>query len=346
MSHTKKWVLFSLLSILLTLFFIAGVNFFMDPLWTFEHEHQFNQYQRASKERQQKSNALYFRTQKYNSLILGSSRTTYMDQDKWDANTYNYAVSDMQPNEYGAYLDFAINKAKQPVKRVIIGLDFFGALTYAPMVSKQPDLILDEINKPFYRYKLLLSIDSLDYSFKNIKSSFTKPYGKYTYNNIKASFPNNNLSKIDYLKRIQGNLETYARDRYSHPYDGNYQNEISEFVEAYPDIEFIVFTTPVSSEHLDLLISKNLYKDYERWLKESVKVFGKINHFMYKNELTKSANIYFKDSNHAFNSTNECLTKEMLEQDSNCSKINMILTRENLDTKLSTLRELNLYEGK
>jgi hypothetical protein len=36
----------------------------------------------------------------------------------------------------------------------------------------------------------------------------------------------------------------------------------------------------------------------------------------------------------------------MLEQDSNCSKINMILTRENLDTKLSTLRELNLYEGK
>ena len=174
MAYAKKWIIYTLVSIFVTLCFFATINFAMDPLWTFEHSHKYNQHQRARKERQQKSNVLYFRTPKYDTLLFGSSRITYMNQHKWDRKTFNYAVSDMQPNEYNHYLNFAINEAKQPIKRVIIGLDFFGALTYSPLISKDPQAIISPITKPLYRYKLLLSLDSLDYSFKNIKYYFQK----------------------------------------------------------------------------------------------------------------------------------------------------------------------------
>ena len=95
---------------------IASINYYMDPMWTFNHEHKFSDYQRARKERQQKSNALYFRDKKYDTLIFGSSRVTYMNQHTWNENTFNYSVSDMQPNEYHEYLNFAIQEAKQPIK--------------------------------------------------------------------------------------------------------------------------------------------------------------------------------------------------------------------------------------
>lgn len=337
----KNFILFTLLALTLTLTSIVSVNYWIDPLWTFEHEHQLNQYQRGRKERQQKSNALYFRSEKYDTLIFGSSRTTYMNPYKWDRKTFNYAVSDMQPNEYSAYLNFAITKAKQPIKRVIIGLDFFGALTYAPLISKEPALILDKITEPFYRYKLLLSIDTLSYTNLNIQNSFKKPYGKYRYNYIKTSPPKSNTNLKNYEKRIKGNLETYIRDRYCKTYNEMYKGIILNLIASNPDIEFILFTTPLSSQHFETLLSQNLYPQYERWLQESVDIFGTINHFMYLSELTKNANLYFQDSNHGYDTTYECLTNEILKKESCCPKTNLVLTKENIKDKLILLQQLN-----
>lgn len=342
MSYIQKWIFFTLASVFFTLSFFVSINYFMDPLWTFEHEHKYNQFQRGRKERQQKSNALYFRSASYDTILFGSSRTTYMNQYKWDKKTFNYSVSDMQPNEYNEYLNFAITKAKHPIKRVIIGLDFFGALTYAPLISKEPKLILDEITQPFYRYKLLFSIDTLSYTNLNIQDYFKKSYGKYTYNNIKTSSPKADTNRENYEKRIQGNIETYIRDRYSKEYDENYKKDILNLITSHPDIEFVVFTTPVSSQHFNALLSQNLYQEYERWIKESVEVFGTINHFMYKNGITNNAHLYFQDSNHGYDTTYECLTNEMLKKDSECPKINMILNKENVENKLTLLKKLNL----
>ncbi len=339
----KKFILLPLLTLLVTLSSIASINYFMDPLWSFEHEHKFNQFQRGRKERQQKSNALYFRSQKYDTLLFGSSRTTYMNQNKWDGNTFNYAVSDMQPNEYNDYLNFAINEAKQPIKRVIIGLDFFGALTYSPLIAKEPNLILNEITKPFYRYKLLLSIDTLSYTNLNIQNYFKKPYGKYTYNNIKTAHPKSGSDLENYENRIKGNLETYIRDRYCKTYNEDYKRDMLSLTTSHPNIEFIVFTTPVSSQHFNTLLSQNLYSTYERWIKDSVEVFGKINHFMYLSDLTRNANLYFQDSNHGYDTTEECITNEILKKESKCPKTNMLLTKQNIDEKLNLLIRLNLH---
>lgn len=344
MKYIKKWILFSLLAIFATISTIASVNFFIDPLWTFEHEHKFNQFQKGRKERQQKSNALFFRSQKYTTLIFGSSRTSYMNPYIFGKNVFNYAVSDMQPREYATYLDFAINKAKQPIKTVIIGLDFFGALEYEPFISKEPQLILEKITEPLYRYKLLLSIDTINYTKSNIKNYIKKADIRYTYNYIKTTPPKSNITPEQYDKKIQNDLEIYSRDRYKHKYDENYKKYITELVASHKDINFIVFTTPVSKQHFETMISHNLYDEYERWLKESVDIFGVVHNFMYLNDLTKNANIYFMDSNHGYGETYECLANELLNKSSLCPRIEQTLDKTNLTEQLQTLREVNLIK--
>ena len=111
----KKWLNRTFLTISFSVFIIAIINYIMDPLWTFEHEHPYNQHQRGSKERQQKSHTLYFQDHKYNTLLLGSSRTAFSNQKLWfkDGEVFNYGASDMQPTEYLSYINFAINEAKQ-----------------------------------------------------------------------------------------------------------------------------------------------------------------------------------------------------------------------------------------
>ena len=84
---------------------------------------------------------------------------------KYGKGCYLY---DFEGNEY---LDFAILEAKQPIKKVIIGLDFFGSLTYTPIVAKEPHLILDKTLEPFYRYKLLFSLDTLIFSMHNFNAN-------------------------------------------------------------------------------------------------------------------------------------------------------------------------------
>ena len=340
----KKWILVSLFSILFTLTLIAGFDYYIDPLWTFNHTSKFSTYQRGRKERQQKSNALYFRNKRYDTLIFGSSRTTYINQHHFNEHTFNYALSDMQPNEYEYYLDFAIYKAHQPVKNVIIGLDFFGALTYAPTISKDPEKILNRITEPFYRYKLLLSIDVLSYSFQNIKYYFLKREHTYTQDYVHRSPKKIDIDIESFNKKIDTKL--YRRDRYSQKYDDNYLKILLRLVKRHPNIHFTVFTTPVSAKHFEAILQTGQYANYERWLQESVKAFGKVHHYMYLNAMTKPANLYFYDSNHMYNSAYDCIVYQLQNKPSHCPKVDMLITNDNIKESLQKLRVLNGVESK
>ena len=341
----KRWIIKSLLVIFLTLLGIAGFNFYMDPLWTFDHKHLFDNYQRAAKERQQKSHALYFRAKKYDTLILGSSRTARINQHTFSDTTYNYAVSDMTPIEYIHYIHFALTQAKQPIKTIYIGLDFFGGLDYKSKIAYEADSLLETIIQSFYRYKLLLSLDALDYSIKNIKYSLKHRMNRYTYDNIERTPPlNHNISKENFEKNVAVEVHEFE-ERYSKKYDENYKSIMQNLVQSFPQIKFIVFTTPVSIVQFKKLIEMHQYKNYERWLRESVEVFGKVHHFMYINHITREENIYFQDSHHTYMATSKCLAQEMLAQESACPKIDMVLTKDKINTQLKQLQEINLYQN-
>jgi hypothetical protein len=292
----KKFVKISMVALLLILSGIATLNYVVDPYWCFEHSHPLNQYQKGTNERQQKTNQLYFGHKKYTSLLLGSSRVTYFNKQNLGEEVFNYASSDLQPKEYKAFIDFAIHDAKQPIKTIYLGLDFYGSLAYGVKKFNNPTNYAEATRSKFYRYKLLLSIDALNNTMHNLKKFKKKSLDTYNRENIKrpprefGSTDNNNSFKT---------LE-YSRYKY-HPKwrDPHFKSYLEELKKSYPSVKFTVFTTPVSKALMDEIIKENLYPNYEAWLRDITKVFGTVNHFMFKNSLTMQ-NKYFMDSNHAY----------------------------------------------
>ena len=51
MKHYRNWTFATLILILLPLLAVAGFNWYIDPLWLFEHSHQYNNIQAGFDER-------------------------------------------------------------------------------------------------------------------------------------------------------------------------------------------------------------------------------------------------------------------------------------------------------
>ena len=78
----KKWIFYTITTLLIALISIAMFNWFVDPMWTFNQSNFLNKYQNDFDERQQKSNLIYFTPFKYDAIMLGSSKITYINQSQ------------------------------------------------------------------------------------------------------------------------------------------------------------------------------------------------------------------------------------------------------------------------
>ncbi|MDD3269201.1 MAG: hypothetical protein PHX14_07760, partial [Syntrophomonadaceae bacterium] len=56
----KKWLIIAISLILLPLAAVAGFNYYIDPLWNFNHANPYNTIQASFDERQQKTNQVTF----------------------------------------------------------------------------------------------------------------------------------------------------------------------------------------------------------------------------------------------------------------------------------------------
>ncbi|MDD3023802.1 MAG: hypothetical protein PHE26_07890, partial [Syntrophomonadaceae bacterium] len=122
----KKWLITVLCIVILPLLAIAGFNYYIDPLWNFNHANRYNTIQASFDERQQKTNRVTFGKFDYDTLILGSSRVTYISQyDFAGHRAFNYAVSNMLLDEYYDYVEYAKLKNGRDFDYIIIGLDFY-----------------------------------------------------------------------------------------------------------------------------------------------------------------------------------------------------------------------------
>ena len=177
--------------ILLSIVFLSTIaffNFFIDPYWTFSNSHKLNSLQKSSNEREQKSNLLYFQDKQYDSLLLGTSRVTFLNQNDFkNMNVFNYSFSLSNPNNLNEYIEFAKKENKKDFKYIIIGLDFLGTNKNAKE-NQNPKEIFNDVRSFFYRYKLLLSIDSFKLSIENIKRSILNRAGGRSYNRENIAF--------------------------------------------------------------------------------------------------------------------------------------------------------------
>ncbi len=298
---SKKAVilLFTLFAFLMSI--VATINYVVDPMWIFQHKNYFNVKQLDFDERQQKTNYLYFRNQDYDSVILGSSRTTYLNSNQFRNNfgkTYNYAVNAMSPYEYEIFLDnFDKIVGKQP-KSIILGLDFFGSNKNRLVNSYKKDY-LSNSKDYLYKLKMLYNLDILQYSISNIRE---------TFRNKKAHYNSNLVKEIDVRKDKKSTLKDFI----PYEYDTKLLEYYKQLLEKYKGTNFIIFTPPVTIEQLIRNHKNGLDNYYFQWLRDLVKIFKKVNHFMYPTAFSKNYSNFY-DANHFHHISGKIIANKIIK---------------------------------
>ena len=324
-SH-RKFVLLTLFSAGVIITMIVATNYIIDPLRTFAHSDMLNNKQVGFDERQQKTNYLYFVDNTFDSVLLGSSRTTFIDQTLFaPEKVFNYAANGMSPYEYDRYLANFIKITGHAPQKIYIGMDFFGTNTFKNRLYKNTALdrpFLHDTQQKGYRYKKLFNAQVFEHSLKNILQNIKakKPY--YTRSNIK-------LIPDRYIKASKENTKNTLRSFEKYTYDGELLAYYQSLKQKYKDSQFVIFTTPVYHLRLANYEKAGLDQYYVRWLRELVGTFGEVNHFMYDNAFTQNESNYF-DASH-FRPSKAPLIVNSITQNTN-NQYMTVLKPENLET--------------
>ena len=288
----KKWVKIYMVSVLSVITLFALFNWFIDPLWTFSHSNRWNNAQPGFDERQQKTNRAYFGgLEQYDTLLLGSSRVTYINQHDFKGmDVFNYSGVSMYPVEYKGWIDQAKKIKGEPFKTVIIGVDFWGS-NAGPFAQQQmnntppPSHYLDMTESFLYRYKMLFTMDTLDRSMECIEHTRDPGTTDYTRGNVKKTI---RVSAARKRNAVNTQISLYQTRFYGQGY--RYNSEIKNYLDTLkkenPSTRFIIFTTPISSDLFKILVQSGNLKDYNRWMTELVESFGEVYDFMGLNSIT------------------------------------------------------------
>ena len=340
--NSKKWIKILLILCILAVGFVGGINYLVDPLWTFSHSNRFNNAQNGFDERQQKTNYIFNRgLNNYEGILLGSSRTTFMNQNDFvNMNIYNYASSSMYPYEYKGYIDFTKKIKGKDFKYIIIGSDFYGTKIPKDVKFENPEFYIENTTSFLYKYKMLFSINLLKKSISNIRISLKNSGFYYDRNNVKYQLK---VSESERLQRYTENLERHTLEL-SNPkykYNNDYINILKKIKNENPNTKFIIFTSAVTSDLLVSIIKNgNRIYEYERWLKELIEVFGEVNHFMTINTITKNLENY-PDDDHAYPHILKLLANRLSNAGNNDvpQDFGVLVTKENINEYLENLRK-------
>lgn len=318
--------------------------FLVDPLWQWDHPWHLTRWHRPFNERTQKTNYLASHKVNIDTLIVGSSRSSYIDP-KWlgTGNGFNYAVSSGKPSEFAAYISYVKKRSRIPLKLVVIESSFGHALT-VDTTFEEPQKYIDDAEDWIKKYKNLFSRDT----YKLAKNSRRSPlYNYYLYEG--GALHSYRYPYIEYPdsvakeKAVSSQVDSYRKNVYNRAYDELFAEHLSDIHEALDGADFIVYTTPVSKPMMQLLYDMGRMEAYERWLRELVAEFGIVYHFMYPNEITMDLNS-FNDAHHPTKDTSEEIVKMIMESHSNNATLGMnkacvILHHDNIEQYIKKLCE-------
>jgi len=292
-----------LLSFLLTFFSLTliglGINYYIDPLWLFEHTHQLNRFQYGFDTRKQKSHRLYFGRQQYDALLLGSSRlVAAQPADFHHENLFNGAVEAMQHWEFKHHLAFFI-KAKGEPKTVYIGLDFLDSGSPKALTNKS--VYWSDLDQWGYRWRMLMSLDALRYAIRG--ANYSHQVTQFPGDKLMYSRDGYQLDRLYSLEesnqRRKTDLINFRQQIANFEYQPQMLKSIQSIREHYPGIELVLFSTPISNTLYDLYQQENLITTYRTWLCQMSQEADQFYDFMGDNLVT--ANISnFADAHHAY----------------------------------------------
>jgi len=341
--NSKKWLIAYVTLSLVFIFIVIVINFIIDPHWSFNHKNSLNQFQAPFNERQQKTNMVYFKgLRKYDGVLFGSSRTTFINQnDFYNMNIYNYALDSIYPFEYEEYLKFAKKLHGGEFKYIIIGADFYNTQKPQNIKFKNPNYYISNTESFLYRYKMLFSLDSLKKSIENIEANISKKAPiYYNRNNIKTRPKVTEEERIKaYKKHLKVHLNSFIGDNYKK--NLNYTKILIKLKKNNTNTKFIIFTSPISANLLVSMIKKgDKLDEFETWLRDMVHIFGEVYHFMTINTITKNLQNY-PDDDHFYPYIGKLLANKISKKENfNIpNDFGILLTKDNIDKYLKSFKK-------
>ncbi|WP_374964116.1 hypothetical protein [Lysinibacillus sp. RS5] len=337
----KKWLvkLFatSFIVIGLPVFGIMGFNYYIDPLWNYTHANDFNDYQLGFDERQLKTNYINSHDFNYDSLLIGTSRITYLDERAFTTESvYNYSLSGLQIEEYLPYMKYAEKKNGKPFKKIFIELYFDSANTSKPNTLNPPQTYIETSEAPFYGIKSLFSESTMHYARFNYDISKANHYDgarSYMRNNIaQTTYPNDDMEQS--WQEFKENFKAESAKPFM--YDHDYLKRLQAIKDAFPNTELVVFTELMPAKRLQTILhNDNRYEAYSRWMNEMVDVFGTVYSFHTVNEVTTNMDNFF-DWLHYYPNVGYLIIKS-LENREDQSTIMQDVNKGNLDEYLENV---------
>ena len=333
----KKFTLAVLLLFATLTISVVGFNFWVDPLWHYGHAHEYNDVQRVIDEREQKAAQLKYDEKGYSTLLVGSSRGTYIHPtafEEWDV--YNFSAANLSMREYHTFILYA--QAKNPnIERVILGVDFFKSSVQEAEAPKSLTNYETKVDQHFYRTKNLFSLDIFKYSIDNFKLSVRDEITEDRLYNRRGEAFAKRLTDEEVVEETRQKIDRFEETFYgeNYTYFPQYKEIMEKVKTSMPEGDMIVFTTPISTELFKSLVTTGLHDDYEVWLRDLVDVYGGVWNFMYPNTITN--NIYNYYDGHHFYSDVGDLIANRLENGTDSTvpeDFGVYVTAENIDEHL------------
>ncbi|RCW77398.1 hypothetical protein [Saliterribacillus persicus] len=342
--NAKKWLILFILS---SIIFVAvpsavvlGFNYYVDPLWNFDHKNKYNTLQASFNERQQKTNDISNGKFNYQSLLIGTSRTTYINQYEFQEKVYNYGLSGQSILEYPYYISYAQERNNQIFNKIYMEMTFSSFKSTTRMPMEHPDFYFEKSNALFYRYTSLFSYDTLQKSLDNINLSTNdkfRGHRAYHRNNVAITGREGN--------QVANELDKYAEEMKSikkekFPVNKKYNDILLTINNKFSDSEIIPFTDPIPVRKLAAMLEVEAYKEgYEKWYKEMVNHFPKVYSFQKISPITENLEYWIDDSH--FTPEAGTMMIKALEDPKGNSNIITVVTKENVDMYLkNTFSEL------
>lgn len=329
MKRYRTWLITLLLLCMIPLLAVGLFNYFMDPLWCFSHSHRWNQAQLDLNDRQQKTNALIYQKPDFDSILLGSSISTFINYNDFTGmKVYNYASPLMKPWEYAGYITNARKACGGQLKNVFIGMDFFGSSKLFRERFDEPVKYYETANSFLYRYKTLFSIKTFDFSKRNLQQSRKPTRAVYTRDYVR-SYPQLRPHKL----RIND------KDRLPYEYNEKLPTILAGVKEAGRGAKLTIFVTPISKHWICYYVNHGLMPDYERWLRELTTVFGGFYNFMYLNPVTEDDTNFFDPEHFYPKKVGPLIVDKLMGRPDNHPEFGVLVTAENLESHIRFLRE-------
>lgn len=264
------------------------INFIVDPYNFLNHD--VTDFISASNERNIKFVHLQNNYQKYNAVLIGSSRSSYIDNSKLHKyKMFNCSVSGISIDEYLPYLKF-FEKTQGAPKQIILSLDFHATnsniqgnidpkITLQYAIAKI-DQIIDyaKIKTSYLSLRLLLG------TLEDFNDYYTRDFIKKRIDQEKKLDEENIKSTLGYYGR-------YCLNNYS--YRTDYKDILIKIKESFPNSKIIVLICPIHESLFEFQKKVSGEAVYNKWIVDIKDVFESFYDFNQDKNMVRELGNFF-----------------------------------------------------